>query len=247
MAQECVKVLAPLVDNVDALRPQHFIELQRVFTEKGCAAATVNRKTGTLGAMVTHAVNIGLIPYRVAYKRLKEPEGRTRTLSRKEEKRIFEAVGGGGFPVYGLLAKFLLETGLRMREALELNWGNIQEDRIVIKKTKTAKPRVVPLTAAAQAALRPLGGIDDGPFRHIAYDRFIRAWRQAKKELGLEGDSELVPHALRHTCASRLLQSGVDLATVAAWLGDSLDTVQRYVHSDSGALMRARTALEAGV
>ena len=38
---------------------------------------------------------------------------------------------------------------------------------------------------------------------------------------------------LRHTCAMNLLQSGVDLATIALWLGhEDLRTVQFYLHAD---------------
>ena len=40
-------------------------------------------------------------------------------------------------------------------------------------------------------------------------------------------------HTLRHTCAMTLLRSGVDLATIALWLGhEDLRTVQVYLHAD---------------
>ena len=40
-------------------------------------------------------------------------------------------------------------------------------------------------------------------------------------------------HTLRHSCAMNLLQSGVDLATIALWLGhEDLRTVQIYLHAD---------------
>ncbi|HEX9526287.1 MAG TPA: tyrosine-type recombinase/integrase [Streptosporangiaceae bacterium] len=40
-------------------------------------------------------------------------------------------------------------------------------------------------------------------------------------------------HTLRHTCAMTLLRSGVDLATIALWLGhEDLRTVQIYLHAD---------------
>ena len=49
------------------------------------------------------------------------------------------------------------------------------------------------------------------------------------KELNIE---DATFHTLRHTCATDLLHNGVDIATVAAILRDSVETVEKtYVHS----------------
>jgi site-specific recombinase XerD len=38
---------------------------------------------------------------------------------------------------------------------------------------------------------------------------------------------------LRHTAAMRLLQAGVDVATIALWLGhERIDTTMIYIHAD---------------
>lgn len=48
------------------------------------------------------------------------------------------------------------------------------------------------------------------------------------------------PHTLRHTCAMQLLESGVDLATIALWLGHaSLQSTNIYVHADMALKERA--------
>ncbi len=40
-------------------------------------------------------------------------------------------------------------------------------------------------------------------------------------------------HNLRHSCAMDLLSNGVDVATVALWLGhEKLDSVNAYVQAD---------------
>ena len=36
-------------------------------------------------------------------------------------------------------------------------------------------------------------------------------WNEAKAEVGLAADDQVVPHILRHTCASRLVQGGIDI------------------------------------
>ena len=43
----------------------------------------------------------------------------------------------------------------------------------------------------------------------------------------------ITAHVLRHTCAMRLLQAGVDTSVIALWLGHvSVETTQIYLHAD---------------
>jgi len=52
----------------------------------------------------------------------------------------------------------------------------------------------------------------------------------------------LTPHVVRHTTAMHLLQAGVDIATIALWLGhESIDTTHVYLQAD---LARQEQALE---
>ena len=54
----------------------------------------------------------------------------------------------------------------------------------------------------------------------------------------LEGRT-ITPHPIRHSCTCHLLQSGVDINTVHAWLGHvSLDTTN--VYAEIGLEMKAR-------
>src|SRR5205814_181530 len=48
------------------------------------------------------------------------------------------------------------------------------------------------------------------------------------------------PHVLRHTCAMNLLHAGVDIATIALWLGHSdIRATQTYLHADLALKERA--------
>jgi integrase/recombinase XerD len=45
-------------------------------------------------------------------------------------------------------------------------------------------------------------------------------------------DKHVTPHVLRHTCAMRLLAAGVDVATIALWLGQkSVESTSAYLHA----------------
>ena len=105
--------------------------------------------------------------------------------------------------------------------------------------TKSGKGRHVPLTPRAEAALLLLltspvhATIRDDGIRH----RFERAC----KEAGIAGVSL---HTCRHTCASRLVQKGVDLYRVQRWLGHSTPMLtQRYSHLRDDDLADAALAL----
>ena len=52
-------------------------------------------------------------------------------------------------------------------------------------------------------------------------------------------------HALRHTAASAWLSAGADIVAVAAWLGDTVETVYKtYAHLMPDADERERTAID---
>ena len=60
---------------------------------------------------------------------------------------------------------------------------------------------------------------------------FRAIWNDAKYEVGLGTDTQVVPHILRHTCASRLVRGGIDIRRVQMWLGhQTLQMTMRYAH-----------------
>jgi integrase/recombinase XerD len=55
----------------------------------------------------------------------------------------------------------------------------------------------------------------------------------------------ITPHSIRHTTAMHLLQSGVDIAVIALWLGhESTTTTHGYVEIDLAMKERALAAIK---
>ena len=68
--------------------------------------------------------------------------------------------------------------------------------------------------------------------RRISRSGVTYLLRRVQENCGLRPDhaSHFSPHVMRHTTAMHLLQSGVDITAIAAWLGHSkLSTTHEYV------------------
>lgn len=137
-----------------------------------------------------------------------------RILTAEEEARLFEASSVHLKPVL----KVALNTGMRRGEILSLRWGEVDLEARVVKavRTKSRKVRLIPLNDVLLEEfekLRRAGGEGESVFPHKSVrSAFEGACRRA-------GIKNLRFHDLRHTCATRLVERGVDLITVKELLG----------------------------
>jgi integrase len=70
-------------------------------------------------------------------------------------------------------------------------------------------------------------------------------WRPARRAVGIPDDRTNGMHAMRHTFASVQLASGIDIVSVAAYLGDTVAvTAKTYAHFIPGGEERSREATE---
>jgi|ERR1051326_951030 integrase len=126
----------------------------------------------------------------------------------------------------GLIIRLLTLTGLRIEEARVLRWEHVREDRIYVPAavTKNGKPRVIPLLPGADAVLKTLR---DAPGRNGRVLPTVHCRKGLQKACRAAGLKYLSYHCFRHLFATRCIESGVDIPTVARWLG----------HQDGGALL----------
>ncbi|KFB10599.1 tyrosine-type recombinase/integrase [Nitratireductor basaltis] len=197
---------------------------------RGNSNATINRKMAALSKLLRKAYKMGDIHSLPEFRRQKERAGRIRFLEIEEEKRLFEAVRAKSEDAWRL-SVFLVDTGCRLGEALGLTWNDVLGGRASFWITKSARSRTVPLTQRAQDVVKIERNGHSGPFAMIRAAQFRAMWNEAKAEVGLGDDTQVVPHVLRHTCASRLVQGGIDMRRVQMWLGhQTLQMTMRYAH-----------------
>lgn len=218
--------------------------LVQSFRNKGNKNSTINRKLSALYKLLRKAERSGMIKKLPTYIRLPEKNQRIRFLTKFEEDILFDHIGRV-HPNHAALCVFLIDTGARVGEALGLKHADISNGKATFWVTKSGKSRTVPLTSRAQNIMIANRTYSGGPFADIKYQNFLYNWHRAKKECGLAKDKQVVPHILRHTCASRLVQSGIDLRRVQAFLGhQNIQMTLRYAHLATSDLDQCAAALE---
>jgi site-specific recombinase XerD len=225
---------------------------------RGNCIRTRNARLTAIRSFFQHVAATDPASFGIAQRILMSPSKRcdteiTRHLSKRELAALLDAPDRQtprGRRDHTLLL-FLVRTGARISEALGVDAVDLQLDRPkqVRLRGKGRKQRAVPLTddlsRALEALLRERGLGRHEPRPIFVGDRGERLTRfggthilrravagASKQVPGLE-QRHVSPHVLRHTLAMTLLQSGVDLVTIQAWLGHAqVATTHRYAEAD---------------
>lgn len=137
------------------------------------------------------------------------------------------------------LVVFALHTGMRLGEILALTWKGVDPFRstVTVFRSKNGERRTIPLNQTVMALLK-----EKAKVRHLSTalvfpsrtgtlidaNHLRRAFRAAMVKAGLQ---DFHFHDLRHTFATRLVQSGIDLYKVQRLLGHKTGVMtQRYAH-----------------
>jgi integrase/recombinase XerC len=153
------------------------------------------------------------------------------------------------------LLEVLYGSGLRVSELVGLDLEHVElRDASLRVLGKGKKERIVPIGSKASVALeRYLSGrLELRHPRTGAQDERALFLGRTGARLGVRrvqtlvrryggigaGRGDLHPHALRHSCATHLLEGGADLRAIQELLGhSSLSTTQRYTHVSLDQLM----------
>ena len=203
-------------------------------SQRGLSASTVNQAISAVrfffGRVVPREWDFDL-----NYQ--KPPQRLPVTMSREEVGRLLAAVPG-------VRERAAMEIayggGLRLSEVLHLKPADIDSQRMVIRveQGKGKKDREVMLSASLLKTLRqywklykPRRWLFPGrpATRPLNPSVIQRAFSLAKRQAHIDKDVSF--HSLRHSFATHLMESGVNVRTIQALLGHrSLGTTERYTH-----------------
>jgi site-specific recombinase XerD len=145
----------------------------------------------------------------------------------------------------------LLFAGLRRSELTAITLDDIDlANAQLLVRGKGAKQRVVPLTPLVVEAIRkylPCRPRTDSDHLFVSriggrplHGRVAGRMLDRVLERADLNHAGITPHRLRHTFATHLIRSGVDIRTVQELLGHAdLQTTARYLHSDTRAKQAA--------
>lgn len=147
------------------------------------------------------------------------------------------------------LILFLLQTGLRVSELISLKYNdiNLSSTSYVTCLGKGRKKRTTPLTKRTAKIMRKWLSeqeieSNDFIFKNARGKQFSVDGIQylltkhslaATKSCPSLARKKVSPHVIRHTTAMKLLTAGVDIMTIALWLGhESIETTKVYLTAD---------------
>ncbi len=211
----------------------------------GVRSGTINKEVGLLSSAINYARREWdwNVPNPAARRKLKEPEGRVRWITKAEALSLIRAAESE--PKAQHLPDFIrlaLHTGCRKGELLGLEWKRVDLQAGLIhleaEHTKAGKRRSIPINREARAAVirRARYRAEQCPGSRWVFCRedgsriqaVKRSFATACRRAGIE---DFRIHDMRHTCAAWLVTAGVPLTEVRDLLGhSSVKMTERYAH-----------------
>ena len=236
--------------DADAIAVDAYVVQLKQLAELGeLSAATVNRRIAALSSLYNWAAKpkrravTGIFTNPVDVKRLKvNPQFSDRVLTEAQALKLIQAAATSTRSRCqardAALIQFLLHTGCRVSEAVNLFWQHIQaqeEGAIVHIRGKGNKDRWIRIGAKMWQKLAMLS--DEKPPKQPVFvterggamnrDTVSRVVMRTGKLIGVE---KLTPHMLRHTHATHAIRRGVPIDLVQQTLGhSSLNTTAHYL------------------
>ncbi|MDE0410372.1 MAG: tyrosine-type recombinase/integrase [Alphaproteobacteria bacterium] len=253
------------VEDLTAGRVLQFLaHLER---DRGCSAQTRNQRLAAIRSFARFVA--GRDPAHLAWcaqiRALATKKAARQPISwmSRDEMEALLAVPDSGTPrgrIEHAVLLFLYNTGARVSEAAGLRVGDVETGRrggghaLVTLFGKGAKSRQCPLWPRTGEVLK---NVVRGRARNEAvflsrhrrpYTRFgiYRLVERCAAGVPALTGRRITPHSIRHTSACHLLQAGVDINTIRAWLGHvSLETTNIYAEIDLAMKAKAMALCEA--
>lgn len=223
------------------------IERYKIERSKKRAPATVNLELALLRHMFTKAADWDYFRKpspALRVKLLKRPAGRMRYLSLEEREVLLDDCKQSENPLLFPMVLTALETGMRKGEQQRVCWEDVEFTRrlIWLRQTKNNETRAVPINDRLLPVLERLYLTRAGRYVFAKpdgtpYGDWDRSFKTALRHVGIK---DFRWHDLRHTFASYLVMSGVDIRSVQELMGHkTIMMTMRYSHLSRPHLLEA--------
>ncbi len=251
--QMAINALLPVLGSkkLNAITAWAIEQFKKARREAGTQPGPINTDLATLKAMFRKAREWGKMTAtpEAGVKKLPSPEHRTRFLSEEEEALLLSACT----PELRRICQAGILSGLRRIELVNLRPEDVDLERKTLRVdpafSKSGKGRTLPLGPRLQAVLaEALTVHGQAPLVFVTPTGV--AWTASGFTAWLQRASKRViktigPHVLRHTFASRLVMSGVDIRTVQELMGHAdINMTMRYAHLSPDHKRGAMEAME---
>jgi integrase len=232
------------IDAIDEAAVEEYVQLRgKVKSRRKMALApgSINRELATLRRLLRLAYEWKEISRVPRIRLLRGERNREFVLTPTQEPVYLAACPN----LLADIAVTLLDTGLRLGEALSLEWPQVHLEpaegakfghiTVLSGKAKSRKSRNVPLSERVVAVLTKWKPTETGYVFHGEGGNALSAshldQQHSRVRALLKWPSDFVLHSLRHTFGTRLGEAGADAFTIMRLMGHSTVTVsQRYVH-----------------
>lgn len=244
------------------IKPFTIERIKKNMMDKGLSSRMVEYVLATIRQIWNQAIRDEMVSSESPTKKVrlvKIDNRRLRFLNHEEANLLLNALKVRDKQIY-LISLLSLHTGMRMGEIFKLKWGDvdIKQGMITIKDAKTGN-RTAFMTGLLKDAFKEMIKTNNDDFLFLSplskapFKEMPKIFSIIVNEVGLNKDitdsrQKIVPHSLRHTYASWLVQDGVDLYTVQKLMGHgSITMTQRYAHLSPKTLQEAVKTLEKGI
>ena len=251
----------PIVGNIPMkdISSFHIERIKKSLLNAGRSPRTIEYCLATIRQVWNHARRAGVVSGDSPTLNVKIPKfdnKRERYLNPAECDSLLEELKKHSITTYQI-ATVSLDTGMRFAEITSLQWQNIDlvRESISIMDTKSGKNRTVYMTERVKSLFYDIP--KSGPDALVFPDRNGGMIKQVSNIFDIVvnklmlnagiNDNRLkcVFHSLRHTHASRLLESGADIYRVKELLGHAnVTTTERYSHVTADRLRSAIKDME---
>jgi integrase len=241
---------------IEAITSHDCLAYYNLRLDTDAAVSTVNGEMACLKSLFSEAGRAGLVQVNPAkgIKLLNPNNVRDRILSSEETARLFAAAAETDDFIRPLF-HLLFNTGMRLGEALALEWADIEFDhqRIVIRRSKSGEGRKVPLRSILADELirwkpHARGSRWVFPARYDAskpMQSIRKGWLRLVNAAGVDN---LRPHDLRHNFTSVLQAQGVADSIIMAITGHKTHVMlHRYSHAADASKQAAAELMPAPV